>query len=382
MPRSSSQALWGAGFQPANPATMLAGKMPAPPGASATLFDLATPDDDAQLRQLFRETPMGQSIEVAFLREPNFFRAAGMQGDHVQVIVARRGDRIVAAGTRALRRSFINGQETNAGYLADLRLHEEVRGGTVLFRGYRFLRELHADGRADVYSTVIVEDNRRAISTIASGRAGLPTYTPLGRVLTPVISLHRKLPPIEADIVRGSMEMLPQIVAKLNKNRLQFAPAYAVEDFTGGRFPDFRPEDFYVLRRGGRIAGVAGVWDQHRFRQIVVTRYGGWLRLRPLINWFRRPPLPPPGEPLRYFYVSFTSTDDAPALAALLCRIYNDAVGGPWTHFTLALHERDPRAAALSDYRSTHFAGRLYAVTFDGLPQLDARIPFVDAGLL
>ena len=352
--------------------------------SNALRLELAVPEDDRQLRELLHEMPMGERIAVKFLREPSFFQAKSVLGEQVQVIVGRRGGRIVGFGTRALRRSYINGELTRSGYLSDLRLIESERRGTSLARGYRFLREIHEQDPVDVYSTVIVEDNAAAIATIASGRAGLPMYTPLGRVLTPMIQLKRRLPEIEehGQVVRGNDTMLPAIVDRLNENRQQCAPIYKVEDFTAGRFPEFSPEDFYVLKRGNRIAA-AGVWDQHAFRQTVIDGYGSWLKVaRPLVNIARRPKLPPPGTALRYFNVSFVATDDVDALAVLLRRIYNDAIGGPWSHFTIALHERDPRKAVLQDYRKDNFAGRLYAVTFDGPPTLDDRVPHVDAGLL
>ena len=353
--------------------------------AGALQIELATPGDDQELRDLLHAMPMGERIQVKFLREPSFFAAAAIQGHRVQVIVGRKRGRIIGFGTRAIRRCYINGQPTEAGYLADLRLIASQRGGTALARGYRFLRRLHEENPVDVYSTVIVEDNQRAISTIASGRAGLPAYAPMGRVLTPMIQLRGRRAKIstEGEIRRGDISLLPAIVERLNAERLQFAPAYTVDDFTGGRFPGFGVEDFYVLSRGDRIAAVAGAWDQQTLRQTVISGYGGWLnRLRPLCNLFRRPPLPSPGTTLRYFTVSFVAADDAPALAALMRHIYNDAVGGPWSHFTLALHEDDPRSAIFKAYRRDHFAGRLYAVMFDQSADLDGRVPYVDAGML
>jgi hypothetical protein len=343
----------------------------------------ARPEHDAELRALLRETPMGDAMEVAFLREPSFFPACDIQGTFVQPFVGLLNNRVIGIGTRALRPSFINGERCEAGYLADLRLRKEYRSGTYLARAYRFLRELHQDGRASVYSTVIVDDNRVALSTIAANRAGLPRYTPLGQVLTPVLYLRRPLPPLEGDIVRGRIELLPEIVAKLNENRMQFAPAYTEEDFLGGRLHGFRIEDFYLLRRGGRLAGVLGVWDQRSFRQTVVLRYRGWLgKLRPLINFVRRPPLPCPGEPIPFFYVAFVSTDDTAAFTTLLRRVHNEHCDGRYSHCVVGLHEDDPRTVALNEYPRTPFAGRLFAVTFDGPPELDGRVPYAEAAFL
>jgi hypothetical protein len=348
------------------------------------VIEPAQTSDDAALRELLRDTPMGTSIRVAFLREPNFFHATGIQGTRVQVFVGRLNGQVIGVGTRAVRPGYVNGRRTETGYLADLRLRPEYRGGFHVARAYRFLRDLHQDDPVDVYSTLIVEDNDVALRTIAANRAGLPRYTPLGRILTPAIHLRdARVAETRQDIVRGRPDLLPEIVAKLNENRLQFAPAYTEDDFTSGRLRDFMLEDFYVLRRRGRIAAVAGVWDQTSFRQTVVVRYCGWLgRLRPLVNLFRRPPLPAPGRPLKFFYLAFVAGDGVPAFAALLRRVANDFAAGDYTHFIVGLHERDPSLAALTDYAYTPFAGRLFAVTLDGPPELDDRVPYIEAALL
>jgi hypothetical protein len=123
--------------------------------------------------------------------------------------------------------------------------------------------------------------------------------------------------------------------------------------------------------------------DQRPFRQTVVLRYGGWMgRVRPLINLMRRPPLPCPGLPVPFFYVAFLSTDDKSAFATLFRRLYNDHCTGEYSHCVVGLHEQDPRAAVLRGYSQTPFAGRLFAVTMDGPPDLDGRIPYVEAALL
>ena len=54
----------------------------------------------------------------------------------------------------------------------------------LLARGYQFLRQLHADRRADFYLTTIADENRAAIRLLTSGRAELPVYNPWGRYIT------------------------------------------------------------------------------------------------------------------------------------------------------------------------------------------------------
>lgn len=355
--------------------------------ASATAcrvrFEPAQESDDGELRALLHKTPMGGSISVAFLREPEYFSATRIQGPFTQVFIAKAGDQIVGAATRAVRPTFLNGEIIDGGYLSDLRILPAFRRGTTLARGYRYLRDLHRDGRTPIYTTVIVEDNETALRTVGANRADMPAYTDQGRILTPMISLTKRLPEIPADIRPATLKDLPAIVEKLNEPRMQFQPVHSEDNLLEGRFQNLRASNFRLLFRGGKLTGVMAAWDQRPFRQTVVKNYSGVVgALRPLVNLFRKPALPATDEPLRFFYIAFSATDTIEDYRALLRSIYNESIDSPLTHMIAGLHERDPRSVALRDYPQTHFAGRLFSVTFDGPVEIDDRIPYVEPALL
>lgn len=361
---------------------------------------LAEQRDDAELRALLRENPMKGSMHVTFEREPDFFAACAIRGGSYQVGVGRdlESGRIVGLGTRSVSDAFTNGVPATFGWLSDLRLQPAYRGGTLVARGYRFLRELHADRRAPLYGTVIFHDNQTALQTIAAGRASLPAYHDLGVIHCPGINLRRAKPPVAADceIVRGRRELLPEIVECLNRNnaRKQFAPVHDVESFAHlTRWKDFQSSDFYVACRDGKVIGVVGRWDQSAFKQTRVISYGGGLRwLVPAANALHSllgtTAFPRPGEPVPYFYVSFIAVDDddLPVFRALLRKLYNDAVGSTFRYAILGLHERDPLLPVIEEYSRTPFAGRLFCVCFadgeDVYRGLDGRVPYVEAATL
>jgi hypothetical protein len=361
---------------------------------------LADRGDEAELRALLRENPMNGSMQVTFEREPDFFAACAIRGNFHQVGVGRdlESGRIVGLGTRSIADTFVNGQRAAFGWLSDLRLHPAYRGGTLVARGYRFLRQLHGDGRVELYGTVIFQDNQTALQTIAAARAGLPAYHNLGVIHCPGINLRHRKPAIASncEIVCGSRELLPEIVDCLNRNnaRKQFAPVHDVESFIhGNRWKDFQPSDFYVARKRNRVVGVVGRWDQSSFKQIRVVSYSNHLRwivsgasaVRSLLG---TPSFPMPGEYVPFFYVSFIAIDqdDAGVFRALLRQVYNEAVGSSFRYAMVGLHERDPLLAAVKDYSLTPFAGRLFCVCFaDSEPAyrtLDSRVPYVEAATL
>jgi hypothetical protein len=358
-------------------------------------IELASPADDHELRELLRNSPVPGPISVTFEREPSFYNSCPIRGDFFQIGVGRdrRTGKIIGLGTRSVAPAFINGEATPVGYLADLRLERPYRGGTLIARGYRFLRQLHEDRRTRIYTTVIFSENHVALTTIASGRAGLPRYHDQGTVHSPGINIRRAQPPIHAgcEILRGSEELLHEIAGCLNRNnsRRQFAPVHTVTMFRD-RWRDFRVEDFHVAVRGSSVVGVVGCWDQRSFKQTRVAGYGSRLRwMVPLANILRpvtrAPRYPRSEEEVAYFYLSFIAIDDdnLQVFRALLRSAYNAAVGSKYLYAILALHERDPLLPALRDYSLTPFFGRLFCVTFedgeDLVRELDGRVPHLEA---
>ncbi len=362
-------------------------------------LERATAADDAALRRLLAGSPMEGSIRVAFEREPSFFGAVRVQGRFCQVILGRDLDtgEAIAVGARAVKPVYVNGRPRDVGYLSDLRLAPAYRGRTVLARGYRLLRELHGDGRTDLYYTVIAAENAAALRALTGARAGLPAYHDLGAFRSPAIWLGPRKPPLGArvELVPGTGALLDGIVECLNEHgrAKQFAPVYARGDFDGERFPGFRVEDFVVALRGGRVVGTLGRWDQRAFKQTRVVGYRGALRLlRPLANlgapvlgW---PRLPRPGEILRAVHAAFVAVEgnDAGVFTALLRHAYNAAVGGRHGYMLVGLHEDDPLTAALDDYRCAPYRGRLFGVHFEdgaaAFRALDGRVPHVEVATL
>lgn len=365
------------------------------PPKSRFEIELANEADDDEIRGLLRRSPIPGSISVTFEREPSFFESCRVRGDFFQVGIGRdrRTGSVIGLGTRSVAPAFVNGQSMPLGYLADLRLDEQYRGGTLVARGYRFLRHLHEDRRTHLYTTMIFSGNHTALTTLASGRAGLPQYHDMGVVHSPGINIRRTKPPINAgcDVVRGSEDLLPEIVECLNRNnsRRQFAPVHTISMFKS-QWRDFRVKNFYVAVRGSRVIGVLGHWDQSSYKQTRVAGYGPRLRyLVPLANILRpitgAPLFPKTGEEVSYFYLSFIAADDdnVQVLRALLRRAYNDAVGSRCLYAIIALHERDCYFPVLREYSLTPFSGRLFCVTFedgeDLYRSLDGRVPYLEA---
>jgi len=247
-------------------------------------FELAGPADDADLRHVLANTPMPGDIALTFCREPNFFAAPGVDGFQRQVVACRNmtSGRIVGFGCRSLRRLYVNGTPTTIGYLSSIRLLAEHRNQGLVARGYRFFRDLHADGRTPMYLTTISESNEPALKILTSGRAGLPSYQPAGNYHTIAVPAgkHASVRADPSIYLRNAMrEDVPILLAFLDEQgpRRQFFPCYEAADFgepTGALF-GLRAQDILLAYRDGNLVGALAGWNQRAFRQTVIRGYAG-----------------------------------------------------------------------------------------------------------
>ena len=372
-------------------------------------FELATPDDDADLRHVLAATPMEGRIAVAFRREPSWFAGAVVDGCFRQVIACRdlRTGRIIGLGCRSVREVYINGRPGLVGYLSSLRVLPEHRNIGLVARGYAAFRELHSDGRVPYYLTTIATGNRTALKVLTSGRAGLPVYHPAGEYHTVAMTLSRQRKRTAAGKVSirpANAKDLPAVLDLLATAgpRRQFFPRLAANDFLSpaGTMRGLSLDKLLLAERAGRLIGTLAGWDQSSYRQSVVHAYQGWLRwVRPFYNawtWLiDQPGLPQPGTAFRYLMgaLPVVADDDENVFAAMLEELrqrasgFNaEAPGGRWTHLLLGLHEADPLLRVAQRFRVASYVTHLFLVCWpDGEETrlaLDGRVPYLEAGSL
>jgi hypothetical protein len=365
-------------------------------------IELASPDDDADLRHILAATPMPGAISVSFRREPSYFAGARVDGRFLQVLAARRVDtgRLVGFGCRSILPRFVNGRPEAVGYLSTLRILREHRNRGLMARGHAYLRRLHRDGRTRLYLVTIAEGNRGAEALLTSRRANLPSYRFAGRFHTMAMPLaSRPGRPRTADGIQirpASSEELPQVVEWLRAEgpRRQFFPLYDNNDFAGdeGIFKDLEVDDILLARRDRQIVGVLAGWDQTGFRQTVVHGYGRLMgALRPAYNawarWRGLPPLPAPGERIRCLTASLPVVHrDDPQVFGALVDAMRARAAGRHSYLMLGLHESDPLLSAARRWRATWYTTRLYLVCWDDgealRSGLDGRPPYLELGCL
>ena len=363
--------------------------------------DLATPADDAAIRELLRREPVPGRIRLTYARDPEFRLGCQVTGDDCQVLVARgeATGEIVGLACRSIRRVFVNGREQRLGYLGQLRIDSRFRGRGLLSRGFSELKQLHERDPLP-YLASIVDGNREATGVLVQKRRRIfPVFHPVADYRTLAIGVNRAKPEpgVDADVRISAPHVgeLAEVASFLRANgpQRQFFPAWTEESLRRLSSFGLGMGDLRIARRGDGIVGVAGLWDQSGYKQTIVQGYTGWLKAAaPLYNlgapWFGRAALPRPGEKLRSAYASLIciANDEIAVFRALLRDLYNLACGRRLGLLLVGLDARDPLLPAARECAHVVYRSRLYLAEWLDesriYEQLDGRPAYVDIATL
>jgi hypothetical protein len=349
--------------------------------AGRTALAPAMPGDEPELRRLLRETPLSGAIALTFEREPDWHRAAAVEGDRHDVLVGRRSERVVGFAARAVRDVFVDGAPARLGYLGGLRIEPGARGELRLLReGFAWFAAARRPDELPFDLTSIVVGNVRARRLLEAGLPGLPAYRPLGELVTLALRARPARRPAPA-VARGSRERLPEIAAFLQREgaRCQLAPRLAADLLTSpSRARALAPEDFLLVEKSGAIRAAGAVWDQRTFKQTVVRSYAPALRLlRPVLVRCGIARLPAEGAPFASAFLAFAhaSGDDAAAFAHLLDAALDEGARRGLDALVLGLAADHPLLDVARRRRHWEYRSILYAVHFaDG----DERVAALD----
>jgi hypothetical protein len=283
-------------------------------------FRVAKLEDDFLLRRILSNTAMDGNVRLAFAREPSAFGTGfGLTQNHGFIIATHNASgEIAGICERSAQLRYVNGVKTLVAYIGALRITPKYRHRVgVLKGGFEAMRRLLTpDGELNYAITSIASDNIVAKRILCAGLKGFPIYLAIGEVGTFTLRTHsmRRNQNCEA----ATPSDLPQIAECLrrNNNNLQFAPVWQLADLRhlhdSGTLP---AENYVIIRQNERVVACMAIWDQTKFKQVIVASYAPWLRrIRPLSNlvsmFTKAPHLPLAGSHLKHAYLSHVAVDE------------------------------------------------------------------------
>jgi hypothetical protein len=330
-----------------------------------TTLRLATRTDDATLRGVLRNNGMRTWVEMTMEREPSFFAGADICGKEWAVLAEERGE-VVGMYTAAIRPVYLDGRPERLGYLGGLRVNAPHRHRIGhLRRGYASIGTLApARGTRDWWFTVIAAENHAARRLLEAGVPGLPTYHPLGEYVTFALPASRGR---RAGLWRRARAAHVARILEFHASRVASFDLSSVLD--AGLVSAIGVERFLLLEQRGEICGVAALWDQRAFKQIVARSYRRPIGvLVPAYNAFakltRRIPLPRAGEALDQTFVAFMALDLPGPFAPQL--VLRDLLSHCETSVaSFGLHAGHSLAPTMRKLKALAYPATVYGVSFD-----------------
>lgn len=356
-------------------------------------FQLASAADSDDILQLFRSTPQHGRVLLNFEREPDYFQGGHVTCEKPEVHIARNGKgellMLYAFGQRTV---YINGQPQEVRYAHDLRIAEQARGGLLVVRMARYVQKrVQAD---EIIQTVILNENKASLNSVASGRAGLPTYYPCGDIETSLIFRMPKLTKSELLVrqAKGSDLIAMQDFHNQYAQQRQFYPRYNFAGVVDGNpyFNGLRVSDYWLAFHADELVGMAALWDQKHFKQTRVLAYPkglSWLRY--FWNFWAKAfgglYLPPAGGSLRYLMLHsvLIRSEQPQTLQALLVQMSAYAAQQGAVISAGFFHD-DPLRSALQGSRRQTMQSKHFLIGYHGDPRvaLDDRPSYIELARL
>lgn len=296
-------------------------------------FQLATPDHESELRRLAQGQALPGWVDVAFEREPDFFRSVDIEGDRRQVVVAidRASGRMGGFYTRAVRLLFVNGLPRRVGYLSQGRFDPSLARG---YRSIPLIRDCmragyelsHHPDEAAFDLTAMMSGSETVRRIFSANLEGLLRVRAISGLTTLILRCRTNRVPPGVPIRRAESSDVLRLASYLQARyaEYQFAPHWDDTTLGSDRLcRDLRFGDFLLAERAGQLVGCLALWDQRAFKQMVVRGYRPAVRrLRPLVNVAASalglPRLPPVGSVARQGWLSHVAGNDAETVTALV----------------------------------------------------------------
>ena len=347
----------------------------------------ATPSDGKEILRILESSAAQGSIELIYTRRPDAYSSYMKESGESRVFVSKNGERTIGTCAELIREVYIGGEVCRSAYLCGLKKDAEYDGGIGF--GARFIHDLWRED-IDFYYCSVVADNTDARSMFEKSHRLLSMSPILGYktyIVNPKVKI--KAPKHSFSFRRATESDTEKLLDFLNtegRKKDMFPVVKSLDDFR-----NLYISDFYLLLDGESIVATAAMWNQTEYKQYVVKRYGGLMRIarifNPILSAMRYIKLPKENEPLNF-----------PMLAFFLCkddntntyRIFLDEIkreiAKNYSMFVIGLTDSHFAKPIMDKLPSISFKTEIYEIKFPWSEETytvpDLKSMYLECGLL
>ena len=350
---------------------------------------------------ILRQSPIeAGGLSICFDRQPDIFAMAGLKYDPAVWSGFVNGDTLLGFVMAGYHQAYVNGSVTPVMHITDCYLRPEARGRGYLKKALSYFANDGA-GRAKLGYAVVMKGNRAAEALLgdrlAAGPGGLRSRI-IGQLEARSLLLAFPYPRRpQLPVRRARLDDIDDIVSLLRAEHMPrlFGLVTSRDDFAARlrQRPGLAIDDYFVVEKAGKLAGVCAAWDTGAFKQNRVIRYGFGLTLVRAASVVAAalggaPCLPPPGEAFRDVFLTDWAARDrsVEVMHALIGHVFREYRSRKYHTLIFGSCSEDPMLDAAKGFPATKLLSHIAMMTLEEKwlqeGALDTRLPFIDLALL
>lgn len=267
------------------------------------------------------------SIELFYDRGPDFESLLKVQGAETFTILApKKEGGIYGFFSMSFGKRLVHGKKESIGYLGDFRTDGSREAALIWRRLYAdILKSLRQDaqfGRPELFLTAILKKNQAALQNIAvsgakSKKLGFRyDFLQEQKMINVLFRLPWGPTCLQVERAQQSIEKeLRSFLAEAESKKIFGYPYDSSNDdtwdFQKNSWPDFKIENFLVIRKGGKIVACTLPWNPGFAKRMKVQKVSGVLKIVLSLARFFGISLPAVGESIETIYLTHLCIDDA-----------------------------------------------------------------------
>ena len=323
----------------------------------------ASPGDGAEILRILESSAARGSIELIYTRRPDAYASYMKEAGEARVFVSKDGERTVGTCAEIIREVYIGGEIRKAAYICGLKKDAAYEGGVGF--GVRLLRDFCRED-IDFYYCSVVADNKDAQAMFEKSRR-IMSMSPMANYKTYILSpkVRVRAPKHSLTFRQATEADRERLIDFLNTEGKKKDLFPVIRSLDG--FDNLHIGDFYLLLEGERIAATAALWNQTAYKQYVVKKYRGLMKLaraaNPILSVLRYIRLPKENEPLEFPMLSFLSSrNDSEEYYRILLHEIRKEIAKSYGMFVIGLPKNHFAAPLLDRLPSISFETKLYEI--------------------
>ena len=347
----------------------------------------ATPSDGKEILRILESSAAKGSIELIYTRRPDAYESYMKDAKDARVFISRDGDRAIGTCAELIREVYIGGKACRSAYVCGLKKDAHYDGGVGF--GARFIKDLQQSD-VDFYYCSVVAENTDARRMFEKSRR-LLSMRSISEYKTYIINPKVRIKVLEHTFTfrRATESDTSRLLDFLNtegKRKDMFPVVKSLDDVY-----NLHIRDFYLLLNGENIIATAALWRQTEYKQYIVKRYGGAMKLarvfNPILSALRYIKLPQENEPLDFPMLAFflCKDDNADNYRIFLNEIKQE-ISKSYGMFVIGLPDSHYARPIIDKLPSVNFKTEIYEIKFPWSEQKykapDPQSVYLECGLL